>query len=72
MQYECEMIADLLPLYIDGVCSPASKRAVEEHLAECPDCRNTLEKLNNHFDDETLRKAFKENRLNNNKRCCRK
>ena len=47
MQYECEMIADLLPLYIDGVCSPASKRAVEEHLAECPDCKNTLEKLNN-------------------------
>jgi len=41
------MIADLLPLYIDGVCSPASKRAVEEHLAECPDCKNTLEKLNN-------------------------
>ena len=45
MQYECEMIADLLPLYIDGVCSPASKRAVEEHLAGCPDCRDILEKL---------------------------
>lgn len=57
MQYECEMIADLLPLYIDGVCSPASKRAVEEHLAECPDCRNTLEKLNNITIDSEIVKA---------------
>ena len=57
MQYECEMIADLLPLYIDGVCSPASKRAIEEHLVECPGCRNTLEKLNNITIDSEIVKA---------------
>lgn len=60
MQYECEMIADLLPLYIDGVCSPASKRAIEEHLAECPGCRSTLEKMNNVTIDSEIVKARNE------------
>ena len=56
MQYECEMVADLLPLYKDEVCSPASRRAVEEHLAECPKCRDILEKLNDvSIDDEIIR-----------------
>ena len=50
------MVADLLPLYKDEVCSPASRRAVEEHLAECPKCRDILEKLNDvSIDDEIIR-----------------
>ena len=40
------MIADLLPLYKDGVCSQASIRAVEDHLDECPKCRALLERMN--------------------------
>ncbi len=39
------MIKDILPLYSDGICSEATKNVVEEHLAECPDCRNLLGKL---------------------------
>lgn len=39
---EHEIIFDLLPLYHDGVCSDASRRAVEEHLKTCPDCRAAL------------------------------
>lgn len=39
---EHEIIQDLLPLYHDGVCSDASRRAVEEHLKTCPDCRAAL------------------------------
>ena len=39
---EHEIIRDLLPLYHDGVCSDASRAAVEAHLKECPDCRATL------------------------------
>lgn len=39
MKYPCKMIQDLLPLYLDGVCSEESKEAVEQHLQECPDCR---------------------------------
>lgn len=39
MKHACNMIRDLLPLYIDDVCSEESKTAVEEHLAECGECR---------------------------------
>ena len=39
MKYSCKIIQDLLPLYIDDVCSDESKNAVEEHLEECTDCR---------------------------------
>jgi len=36
---ECEVIRDLLPLYIDGVCSRKSRELVEEHLKACESCR---------------------------------
>ena len=39
MKLDCELIQDLLPLYAEGLCSPASRRAVEEHLCECESCR---------------------------------
>ena len=39
---EHEIIYDLLPLYHDGVCSEASRRAVEEHLETCRDCQKAL------------------------------
>ena len=45
MNYPCDVIRDLLPLYLDGVCSEESRRAVEAHLAECPDCRACLTEL---------------------------
>ena len=35
---ECEVIRDLLPSYLDGLCSPRSRELVETHLASCPDC----------------------------------
>jgi len=34
----CGIVKDLLPLYIDGVCSEDSRALVEAHLAECPEC----------------------------------
>ena len=45
MKLPCPVAADLLPLYHDGVCSLESRRLVEEHLAECPACRASLDKL---------------------------
>lgn len=35
----CEVIQDLLPLYEDDCCSAQSRKIVEDHLAQCPDCR---------------------------------
>ena len=32
MNQPCPMIQDLLPLYVDQICSQESRRAVEEHV----------------------------------------
>lgn len=45
MKYNCDLIKDLLPLYVDEICSDESKKIVEEHLDECLDCRDYLNKL---------------------------
>ena len=45
MKYECEVIRDLLPLYMENVCSLQSKKVIEEHLNECADCQNYLDTL---------------------------
>lgn len=44
-KYSCDMIQDLLALYHDGVCSADSREAVEQHLAECEKCRETIKLL---------------------------
>lgn len=41
----CNVIKDLLPLYVDEVLSEDSKALVEAHLADCPDCNAALEAL---------------------------
>ena len=41
----CEIIKDLIPLYIDGCCSKESERAVEEHLSNCSECKKLFEEM---------------------------
>lgn len=43
MKVNCEIIQDLLPLYEEGICSPSSTEAIEEHLAECESCKSLKE-----------------------------
>ncbi len=38
MRIPCEIITDLLPLYIDGVCGEETKGYVKEHLETCDSC----------------------------------
>lgn len=40
MKIECGVIEDLLPLYLDDVCSQQSKAVVKAHLQECEKCRS--------------------------------
>ena len=56
MKYNCDLISDLLPLYKDEICSEASRKIVEEHLAECPDCKKILNSLNDITIDEEIAK----------------
>lgn len=39
----CNIIKDLLPSYIDGICSEDTTNVVEEHLQHCEECRLYLE-----------------------------
>lgn len=72
MRMSCEIIRDLLPLYEDKVCSEKSRKAVEEHLAECEGCRRLSDiKLNiseeytenNDRDEKAVRKGLKKIRF---------
>jgi hypothetical protein len=40
----CHLIADLLPLYIDGETSTETRAIIEQHLADCSRCSSLLEK----------------------------
>lgn len=42
---DCQAIADLLPLYADGLTGEINTRLVEIHLAECPACREKLRRM---------------------------
>ncbi len=42
----CEIIKDILPLYIDNCCSDESSEAVRKHLNECDECRAVYESMN--------------------------
>ncbi|GLC89609.1 anti-sigma factor family protein [Lysinibacillus piscis] len=41
----CNIIKDLLPLYVDGVCSNETYKAVEEHIGQCKACQSHLAML---------------------------
>ena len=36
----CNIIKDLLPSYLEDLCTADTKHAVEEHLSECSTCKN--------------------------------
>lgn len=42
---DCEVIRDLLPLYIDRACSLRTAEVVEEHLKNCPECKAVLKEM---------------------------
>lgn len=47
MKISCAIADDLLPLYVDDSCSEDSKAILEEHLSECPLCREKLRRMKN-------------------------
>ncbi|MGN0295440.1 MAG: zf-HC2 domain-containing protein [Lachnospiraceae bacterium] len=45
MKINCEIVKDLLPLYVDGVCTQESRKAVEEHLESCKTCQEMHDRM---------------------------
>lgn len=42
---KCEVIQDLLPLYVEDMASAPTRELVEEHLADCEVCRKQAEQM---------------------------
>ena len=45
MNKQCEIVRDLLPLYVDGACSESSTEMIKEHLESCSPCNEICQKL---------------------------
>ena len=60
MKQSCNVIKDLLILYEDDACSEDSRKAVEEHLNECQECRNYFNKIKctDEIISEEIKKEF--------------
>lgn len=43
MDTKCDVIKDLLPLYVDGICSEESRKLVSNHLNCCEECLKLYE-----------------------------
>ena len=55
----CNVIKDLMPLYIDGCCSEESAAVVLEHTQACPSCKKMLEEMKLPVTAEQLHSAPK-------------
>ena len=45
MKIDCDIIKDLLPLYVEGLASEKSGSVVEEHLEECESCKKIYQEM---------------------------
>lgn len=50
----CEIVKDLLPMYIDDLCSETSNKLVEQHLSTCTHCKQIYEQMLNEFEIEQI------------------
>ncbi|MBR5136809.1 MAG: zf-HC2 domain-containing protein [Clostridia bacterium] len=57
---DCNIVKDLIPLYIDGCCSSESAKTVEDHISKCQECRELLEimKTPANIEEETIPNKF--------------
>lgn len=55
----CNIVKDLIPLYIDGCCSEESEKIVEEHIRDCDDCKKLLEDMKSPSDIVTVSESPK-------------
>lgn len=60
MNISCGIIKDLLPLYLEGVCSGDSAAAVDEHLESCDSCGAELRAMRSALPISGLEQNLKE------------
>ena len=55
----CNIVKDLIPMYIDSCCSNESRRIVEEHIKDCDDCKKLFEDMKSSSDMITVSESPK-------------
>jgi hypothetical protein len=45
MKITCDVVKDIIPLYVENMCSEDSRNIVEEHISKCEDCKNYLDEM---------------------------
>ena len=48
---ECEIIADLLPIYLDRETQEDTNHYIEEHLVSCQSCRQNYQWMKSSFEE---------------------
>lgn len=56
----CKIVQDLLPLYVENICSESSREYVQTHLAQCSKCRSLHTVMNRHAaaSQQNAKKSF--------------
>ena len=67
MKKECEIVKDLLPLYIDQLSSDTSNDLIEKHLKKCAKCQKEYQILSSNLKLELTEKDKKDYRKSFNK-----
>lgn len=49
----CDIVRDLLPLYVDGMVSDVSKKSIDTHLGYCTECNKIYHDMACHLEMET-------------------
>ncbi len=50
----CAIVNDLLPIYIEEICSEETKKFIAEHLVECSNCKHTYETMMTPLHSESI------------------
>ncbi|MDD2430805.1 MAG: anti sigma factor C-terminal domain-containing protein [Firmicutes bacterium] len=61
MREKCDIVQDLLPIYLDGELREGTKHFVEDHLKECIKCKQVLD--DSFAGEELFRNTIKDSRL---------
>lgn len=61
MNISCDVIKDLLADYVDDTLGEVTKRMVEEHLAQCEECKKYLEEIQDICDELESDNSVQEN-----------
>ena len=44
-EFECDLVKDLLPIYMDGKASKESEEIVKKNIASCPECKEMYDAM---------------------------